>query len=136
MDFQNCFWGSCGYDINYFLNTSLELNVLKENRQQLIYIYYNELKQSLEKGGYPLEEIPLLSDVLLEVQRCELIGLYCSLCELPIVALEKSKCQGFDCNTFSQPEKMKEIRELMYDNFRIKETLEYTLKYYQEINML
>lgn len=114
----------------------MELNVLKENRQQLIYTYYNELKLSLEKGNYAADEIPLLSDVLLEVQRCELIGLYCSLCELPIVALDKSKCQGFDCNTFSQPEKMKDLRVLMYDNLRVKETLEYTLKYYQEINLL
>ncbi|TMW42796.1 hypothetical protein DOY81_012123, partial [Sarcophaga bullata] len=38
VDFQNCFWGSCGFDINYFLNTSLQLKVLKENRAELLAI--------------------------------------------------------------------------------------------------
>ncbi|KAM7357246.1 uncharacterized protein ACRADG_002689 [Cochliomyia hominivorax] len=136
VDFQNCFWGSCGFDINWFLNTSLELNILKENRQQLINIYSTELKEILSKSNYPDQEIPTLSDVLMEIKRCELIGLYCSLCEFPIVALEKSQSQGFDCNTFSQPEKMKELRILMYDNPRVKETLEFTLNYYEQINML
>lgn len=136
MDFQNCFWGSCGFDINYFFNTSLELKVLKEHRLQLIQTYYDVLKQTLEKANYPALEIPSLEDVIMEIRRSELIGLYTSLCELPIVALEKSKSQGFDCNTFGQPEKMKKIRVLMYDNARVKETLEYTLKYFEEINML
>ncbi|XP_065361411.1 uncharacterized protein LOC135955053 [Calliphora vicina] len=136
VDFQNCFWGSCGFDINWFLNTSLELQVLRENRLQLIQTYYDVLQQTLEKENYPASEIPSLEDVLMEIRRSELIGLYTSLCELPIVALEKSKSQGFDCNTFGQPEKMKEIRVLMYDNERVKDILEYTLKYYEEINML
>ncbi|XP_065360924.1 uncharacterized protein LOC135954644 [Calliphora vicina] len=136
VDFQHCFWGSCGFDINWFLNSSLELKVLRDNRQQLIQIYYDALKESLMLENYPQQEIPSLEDVLVEIKRCEFIGFYISLCEFPMFALERSKSQGFDNNTFTQPEKMSEIRVLMYDNVRVKETLAYTLKYFEKINLL
>ena len=136
VDFQNCFWGSCGFDINWFLNTSLKLNVLKEHRQELVHAYYDSLIQTLVQIDYPTKKIPSLQDVLDEIKRCEFIGLYTSFCELPLVALDKSQSKGFDCNTFGEPDKMKVIRVLMYNNPRVQETLKYTLKYFQEINIL
>ncbi|KAI8122125.1 hypothetical protein CVS40_7024 [Lucilia cuprina] len=136
IDFQNCFWGSCGVDINWFLNSSLELKVLSEKRLQLIECYYEALTATLKKENYPQLEIPSKEDVLMEIKRCEFIGFYIALCEFPMFALERCKSQGFDNNTFTQPEKMNEIRILMYDNPRVKDTLAYSLKYFDEINLL
>ncbi|XP_037815498.1 uncharacterized protein LOC119606166 [Lucilia sericata] len=136
IDFQNCFWGSCGVDINWFLNSSLELQVLKDKRLQLIECYYEALSGTLKKENYPQLEIPSKEDVLMEIKRCEFIGFYIALCEFPMFALDRCKSQGFDNNTFTQSEKMNEIRVLMYDNPRVRDTLAYSLKYFEEINLL
>lgn len=135
MDFQNCFWGSCGFDIVWLLNSSLKLNVLKEHRQELIRTYYKSLNETLTKIHYPVEEIPTLEDVLMEIRRCEFIGFYISLCEFPFFALERCNSKGLDSSVFTQPEKIKKLRMLLYDNSRVQETLKYCLKYFDEINL-
>lgn len=136
MDFQNCLWGSCGFDINYLLNTSLQLEVLKENRAELIQAYYNSLRETLIQIHYPAGEIPSFEDVLAEIRRCEIMGLYTTVCEFPIVTMAKSMSKDFDFKVFCDPEKIKLVRVSMYDNPRVLDTLKYTIKYFDEINVL
>lgn len=136
VDFQLCFWGSCGFDINWIFNSSLELEVLRNKRQELIQIYYKSLKKNLEALKYPSEEIPTFEDVLYEIKRCEFIGFYIALCEFPIFTLAKSESQGLDISMFNQPDKMQELRKLLYNTPRVKETLKYSLIYFEEINLL
>jgi len=54
IDFQLCFYGSLGFDINYFLNTSLELEVLRDRRQELVDLHAHQAQAGgthVEGGG-------------------------------------------------------------------------------------
>ncbi|XP_073838458.1 uncharacterized protein [Musca autumnalis] len=132
VDFQNTFWGSCGFDLNYFLYTSLELPILKEKKDDLLKTYYDALIETLLENKYDIDYLPSMGHILWEVKRCELIALYVSLCELPIIALDKTTSKKFTLKTFESPEEMSKMRAPMYANQRVKDHLLYTLKCFEE----
>ncbi|XP_011291260.1 uncharacterized protein LOC101894911 [Musca domestica] len=136
VDFQNTFWGSCGFDLNYFLYTSLELPVLQEKKEDLLQTYCEALRKALVESRFEVDNIPSLDDVLAEVKHCELIALYVSLCELPIIALDKTSSKHFTLETFENPEEMSKMRTPMYANQRVKDNLLYTLKCFEESGLL
>jgi len=54
VDFQLSFYGSPACDLNFFLNTSIKLELLKERREDLIKVYYAAFKDALEYAHHLL----------------------------------------------------------------------------------
>ncbi|XP_036325753.1 uncharacterized protein LOC118738850 [Rhagoletis pomonella] len=89
VDFQVGFVGSCGYDLNFFLNTSTQLNVLKLHRFELLRFYYTHLKETLKHLGTEAAAIPSWQMVLEEVRDLEFVGYYALTCELPTCCMNR-----------------------------------------------
>jgi len=53
LDFQLSFFGSPACDLNFFLNTSLKLELLQERRQDLVRLYYQAFRDDLDWGSNP-----------------------------------------------------------------------------------
>ncbi|XP_037939831.1 uncharacterized protein LOC119672746 [Teleopsis dalmanni] len=134
VDFQNCYIGSLGIDLNYFLYTSLQLNVLKTKHLDLLKHYYSVLEDTLRMCEYHV--IPSWESVLEEIRSTAFMGLYAAVCELPICCMDKKTPDGFTTATFSNPEEMAKKRKLMYNNERVVETLKYTLHYFNNSGVL
>uniref|UniRef100_A0A1B0D1Q3 CHK kinase-like domain-containing protein n=1 Tax=Phlebotomus papatasi TaxID=29031 RepID=A0A1B0D1Q3_PHLPP len=66
VDFQEGFYGSPGIDLNFFLYTSVEIDLLLNNYDDLLAHYHDELLKTLKLLGY-IGKLPTLSDIQNEV---------------------------------------------------------------------
>lgn len=57
----------------YFFTSSVSFDVMKDHKNELLYVYYESLRFSLEKLNYK-QDIPSLSDLQLEFLRFGAIG--------------------------------------------------------------
>lgn len=87
IDFQISFYGSPACDLNFFLNTSLKLELLQQRREDLIKVYYQAFRDTLEYARY--DAIPSYEDLLFELRNRETYGLFGLFGFLPMVTLPK-----------------------------------------------
>ncbi|XP_034099229.2 uncharacterized protein LOC117564519 [Drosophila albomicans] len=87
VDFQLPFFGSPGCDLNFFLNTSIKLDLNKNRREELIKVYYQAFKEALEYARY--EKIPSYEDLLWELRNREIFGMFGLFAFLPMVTIPK-----------------------------------------------
>ncbi|XP_034474234.1 uncharacterized protein LOC117781575 [Drosophila innubila] len=87
VDFQLSFYGSPACDLNFFLNTSVKLELLQQRREELIQVYYKAFKEALEYARF--EHIPTYEDLLWELRSREIYGIFALFAFLPMVTLPK-----------------------------------------------
>ncbi|XP_034473999.1 uncharacterized protein LOC117781361 [Drosophila innubila] len=135
IDFQLCFYGSLGFDINYFLNTSLELDVLKTKRQQLIDAYYDALVECLKKlpWGKPL---PTHDDILAEIRAREAYGFFVAFGFFPLMSMIGVDSEDNSLKNFHDEEFARQKVQLMFEgNIRTLESLKFTLKRLDDLQL-
>ncbi|KAH8298382.1 hypothetical protein KR018_012191, partial [Drosophila ironensis] len=91
VDFQLSFYGSPACDLNFFLNTSLKLELVQERREELIKTYYKAFKEALEYARF--EDIPTYEDLLYELRSRETYGLFGMFAFLPMITMPKELAQ-------------------------------------------
>lgn len=73
VDYQMSYYSSPGLDLNYFINTSPS-NEIRENQiDDILHVYYDNFSAVLKSLG--AKHIPSMSDVRIEIERCEYYGL-------------------------------------------------------------
>lgn len=135
IDFQFSFCGSPAFDLNYFLYTSLQLDVLANRRDQLIEIYYKSLAETLMELKH--DYIPSLEDIQNEVLKKELYGFFVSFAFFPMMSMHKEDSVDNSLEGMQNSEIAKKKIELMFTtNKRTLETLRYVLNRFDEIGVL
>ncbi|XP_055842780.1 uncharacterized protein LOC129909734 [Episyrphus balteatus] len=134
VDFQLSLYGSPGIDLNYFFYTSLQLDVLKEKRNDLLKTYYRSLCETLKAQNY--KEIPSFDNILTEVRRRESYGFFASFGIFPAVAMDKEQSGDNSIDNFMDEDFAKKKIEIMFASKRIEETMKYTMKRFDEMGVL
>ncbi|EDW02989.1 uncharacterized protein LOC6562379 [Drosophila grimshawi] len=128
IDFQLCFYGSLGFDVNYFLNTSLELEVLKNQRQQLIDAYSDALVCCLKQLPWS-QPLPTYDDIMAEIRAREAYGFFVAFGFFPLMSMIGTDSEDNSLKNFHDEEFARQKVQLMFDgNTRTLETLKFTLK--------
>ncbi|XP_054731374.1 uncharacterized protein LOC129239688 [Anastrepha obliqua] len=136
IDFQLCYYGSIGFDINYFLNTSVQLDVLKNDRESLIETYYDSLMRSL-KGLPYVAPLPKFTDVLREIAQREAFGFFVAFGFFPLMSMFSMDSHDNSLEKFYDEEFARRKIELMFQsNPRTMETLKYALKRFDDLKVL
>ncbi|XP_037938413.1 uncharacterized protein LOC119671727 [Teleopsis dalmanni] len=134
VDFQNSFFGSPGCDINFFLNSSVQLDVLINRRDFLVETYYKSLRDSLECMHY--QYIPTLHDIKMEIRARELYGFFSSYAFLPMVAMKKEDSLDNSIEAMTNQDFAKKKVNLMFSsNPRTTDTLRYALKRFDDLGI-
>ncbi|XP_039962258.1 uncharacterized protein LOC120775922 [Bactrocera tryoni] len=134
LDFQNSFFGSPGCDINFFLNSSVQLDVLVNRRDFLVRTYYEALRSSLEHMHY--EHIPTLHDIEMEIRARELYGFFSSYAFLPMVAMRKEDSYDNSIEALSNQEfARKKVQQMFSSNPRTTDTLRYAVKRFDDLGI-
>ncbi|CAD7091513.1 unnamed protein product [Hermetia illucens] len=129
VDFQGSMRGSIGLDINYFFASSLQIDVLHNNRDQLIEeAYYPAFRAALERGFY--KNIPTIQNVKDEIKRKAMFGFLSSILVLPAIAMNKEDSADNSVETFKDEEKAKKIGDLSCSSERFLESQKILLKEY------
>uniref|UniRef100_W8B4E7 CHK kinase-like domain-containing protein n=1 Tax=Ceratitis capitata TaxID=7213 RepID=W8B4E7_CERCA len=136
VDFQMDFVGSCGYDLNFFFNTSVQLEVLKLHRYELLRYYYTQLKGTLRKLGFEASTIPSWDAVMAEVRDLEFTSYYAMVCELPLCCVDRDGAQGLTLNSLTNPQEREKVHKKIFSNKRVLETLRYGLDRLDELSVL
>ncbi|XP_017468303.1 PREDICTED: uncharacterized protein LOC108360505 [Rhagoletis zephyria] len=92
-NFESCFIGSCGYDLNFFFNACVSLKVLALHRYDLLRVYHQHLTQILKCFDDCF--VPSLQTILDEVRDLELFGFYVLLCKMPFCDEESDFRKGY-----------------------------------------
>lgn len=134
MDFQNSFFGSPGCDINFFLNSSVQLDVLINRRDFLIKSYCDTLQASLERMHY--EHIPTLAEISMEITSRELYGFFSSYAFLPMVAMRKEDSLDNSLEAMANKEfATKKVKLMFTSNPRTTDTLKFALKRFDKLGI-
>ncbi|KAH8404810.1 hypothetical protein KR222_004250 [Zaprionus bogoriensis] len=91
VDFQLSFYGSPACDLNFFLNTSIKLELLQQRREDLIKVYYQAFREALEYARF--EPIPSYEDLLFELRSREIYGVFGLFAFLPMITMPKELSQ-------------------------------------------
>lgn len=134
VDFQVNFYGSPGCDINFFLNTSVRLNLLKERRDDLINVYYKTFKETLEFLHY--DNIPTLEDLKYELRTRELYGLFALFGFLPVVTMPKELSENNSIDNLLNEELAREKYKNIFAQERLQAQLKYGLKRLDDLGVL
>ncbi|XP_030376722.1 uncharacterized protein LOC115625716 [Scaptodrosophila lebanonensis] len=135
IDFQLCFYGSLGFDINYFLNTSLDLDVLRTQRQYLIDTYYDALIDCLKQLPFN-EPLPTYDAVMQEIRAREAYGFFVAFGFFPLMSMIGVDSEDNSLKNFHDEEFARQKVQLMFEgNARTLESLKFTLKRLDELQL-
>ena len=133
VDFQLTFYGSPGCDINFFLNTSVQLDVLRKKRDDLISGYYASFVNTLEYLRY--NEIPTFDDLKAELRQRELYGLFALYGFLPLVTMSKELSADNTIETMvDDSAKRKKFAEV-FASEKLQTHLKYSLKRLEDLGV-
>ncbi|KAH8368737.1 hypothetical protein KR084_010146, partial [Drosophila pseudotakahashii] len=134
VDFQNSFFGSPGCDINFFLNSSVQLDVLIHRREFLIQTYYESLRDSLKQMHSAF--VPSYTDIQKEIRARELYGFFSSYAFLPMVTMKKEDSYDISIEALTNEDFAKKKVELMFtSNPRTTDTLRYALRRFDDLGI-
>uniref|UniRef100_W8CEJ5 CHK kinase-like domain-containing protein n=1 Tax=Ceratitis capitata TaxID=7213 RepID=W8CEJ5_CERCA len=136
VDFQMTFIGSCGYDLNYFLQTSVDFNVLVHDRKTLIEWYHKQLTRTLIKLNYPIEKIPTMTMILHELWHFEFIGYYALLVQLPIACMDEDTTTDFRLKCILNKSERKKFFDIIYSYERVQVMLYYGLRRFAVMGLI
>lgn len=135
IDFQLSVWGSPGIDLNYFFYTSLNLEVLRHRRPQLLRSYHARLSETLLSldQGVP---VPSYEQILEEVNRREAYGFFASYGIFPTVSQDKAQTSDNNIENFNDADFAKQKVRQMFGSRRVADTLRYTLPHFERSGAL
>ncbi|XP_018800063.1 PREDICTED: uncharacterized protein LOC108975792 [Bactrocera latifrons] len=134
VDFQVSFCGSPGCDLNFFLNTSVQLDLLKERREDLINVYYRTFKETLEYLHY--ENIPTLDDLKYELRARELYGLFALFGFLPLITMPNELSGDNSIETMINGENVRLKYQKLFAQDNVQALLKYGLKRLESMGVL
>uniref|UniRef100_W8BJ95 CHK kinase-like domain-containing protein n=1 Tax=Ceratitis capitata TaxID=7213 RepID=W8BJ95_CERCA len=133
IDYQMSVWTSPGIDLNYFLYTSVSLDVLKTKREELLKEYYGSFHAKLVELNY--EPIPSYEDICTEVRRRASYGFFANYCVFPICTQDKTQSGDSSLDNFTGDDFAAKKLEQIYSSKRLAETLRYTLKEFDRMGI-
>ncbi|XP_075154639.1 uncharacterized protein LOC142228178 [Haematobia irritans] len=133
VDYQMSIWGSPGIDLNYFLYTSLPVNLLKLKRDVFLRFYYDELKENLIQLKY--RNIPSFEKVLSEVKNREPFGFFANHTIYPIISIDKSIADDSTFDNFANHEFAKKKFKQILSQQKVKDMYRYTLQHFNEMKV-
>lgn len=74
VDYHNGYVGSPIADLMYFFTSSVSFDVIKEYKDELLYVYHESLRFSLQKLNYQ-GDFPNLNDLQLEFLKHGALGI-------------------------------------------------------------
>ncbi|XP_049310520.1 uncharacterized protein LOC125778122 [Bactrocera dorsalis] len=134
VDFQLNFYGSPGCDLNFFLNTSVRLNVLKDRRDDLINVYYKTFKETLEYLHY--ENKPTLEDLKYELRARELYGVFALFGFVPLIIMPKELSGDNSIETMVNEENVRAKYQKLFAQEHVQALLKYALKRFDDLGVL
>ncbi|TDG43443.1 hypothetical protein AWZ03_010145 [Drosophila navojoa] len=133
VDFQLSFYGSPACDLNFFLNSSVKLELLQQRRDDLIKVYYQSFRDALEYARY--DEIPSYEDLLWELRSRETYGIFALFGFLPIITMPKdlSKDNSIE-NMQDESFKQKQLETIFSQKF-LNDHHKWSLKRAEELGV-
>lgn len=121
-------------DINFFLNTSVQYDILVNQRDDLINIYYESFSGTLKSLNY--HNIPTIEDLRKELRERETYGLFGLFGFLPVVTLDKELSEGSSIESMSNEEESQKKLEQIFANEKLHKFFKYGLKRFDELGVL
>ncbi|EDV31512.1 uncharacterized protein Dana_GF15396 [Drosophila ananassae] len=135
IDFQMSVWGSPGIDLNYFFYTSLNLEVLRHKRPQLLHVYHSRLAETLRNLEVNVP-VPSYEQILEEVHRREAYGFFANYGIFPTISQDKSQTADNNLESFKDADFAKQKLRQMFSSRRLADTLQYTLPHFERAGVL
>uniref|UniRef100_A0A146L0I5 CHK kinase-like domain-containing protein n=3 Tax=Lygus hesperus TaxID=30085 RepID=A0A146L0I5_LYGHE len=114
VDYQLSHYGSFGFDLHYFINTSLSIDLLPST-EKLLLEYTQTLQEQMKHFG--LKNIPTFHQVLDEMKRLEFFGLFTAVSITPIIIAPPELAPP----RFNQDLPLEEIVSRNVERFRTEE---------------
>lgn len=102
MDFQLSHYQTLGWDLAYFLYTSLLGDFRRKHYKELVNDYLIALRETLLMYGYPEHEVPTLDDVYKDLERVNLYSFIICTLTHPIMTMPLE--HTYSLNEGLQPE--------------------------------
>ncbi|KAL9884969.1 uncharacterized protein ACN427_011596 [Glossina fuscipes fuscipes] len=136
IDFQLSFCGSLGFDVNYFLNTSLQLNVLQQYRETLINYYAETLVKTLRLLPYD-GSIPTIQAILDEISAKEAYGWVIAFTFFPLMSMDATDSQDNSLESLNDSVFAQRKIDLMFKSkSRTVEALKFIIKRMEQLQIL
>lgn len=126
MDFQNCFWASPAIDLQFFFYTSIQQEILLNQRDDLLKHYFHYLHETLTVCGFK-ESLPTFDQLKDEMHRCLFYAYYAVTCELPICCASSEASADFNLHTFGDSEALIRKRRQLFSSDRVRQTIKASL---------
>ncbi|XP_030376720.1 uncharacterized protein LOC115625714 [Scaptodrosophila lebanonensis] len=133
VDFQISFYGSPACDLNFFLNTSLKLELVQQRREELIKVYYKAFRDTLEYARF--EKIPSYEDLLYELRSRETYGLFGLFAFLPMITMPKELSQDNSIENMNNPEFKRKKFEAIFAQKTLNDYHKWALKRAEEVGV-
>ena len=124
MDFQECYFGSPGIDLNHFVATSCNRDVHENHIDELIKFYYEQLFMNLHKLQF--KKIPSYADIKEEFNRKADQAMVVLLSIVPVMMIENGEHANPE-NFIADKEGADEIRREVFGNPKFVEVLKFLL---------
>ncbi|XP_054731375.1 uncharacterized protein LOC129239689 [Anastrepha obliqua] len=133
IDYQMSVWASPGIDLNYFLYTSVQLDVLKNKFDELLKEYYKSFCAKLVELNY--EPLPSFQQVCDEVHRRASYGFFANYGIYPLVIQDKEIAGDTSLDNLVDEDFAVKKQEQIFGSKHIAETLRYTLKKFDKMGI-
>ncbi|XP_005184680.1 uncharacterized protein LOC101898023 [Musca domestica] len=134
VDFQLSFYGSPACDLNFFLNTSVQFDILTTKRDELIETYYKTFAETLEYARY--ESIPTLDDLKYELRSRELYGLFALFGFLPMVTIPKELSNDASIEAFANEDYAAKKLAQIFAQEKLQKQLKFGLQRLEKLGVL
>lgn len=134
VDFQLTFYSSPACDINFFLNSCVQLDVLQNRRSELLDAYYRSLVETLQYLRY--DKIPTFEDLTAELRQRELYGFFALYGILPVITMPKELSADNSIETLSDEKASREKFVKAFANEQLQQHLKYGLKRLDDLGVL
>ncbi|CAO1441467.1 unnamed protein product [Diamesa serratosioi] len=124
VDYQECFWGSLGIDLNHFFYSSCDFNVHEHHMNDLIEFYHANLALTLKKLQFT--DIPTLEEVQQEVRKKSDQALIVLSSIVPVMMIENPE-HADPGNFIVDSEETRLIRREVYGNQNFVDVLKFML---------
>ncbi|XP_059620995.1 uncharacterized protein LOC132264721 [Phlebotomus argentipes] len=133
VDLQLSYYASPANDLQYFLNTSPQIQIRRHQREDLLRVYYKSFRQTLRELNHKI--IPTFDDLLAEVRQWEMFGFMSAVFVLPLVLMEKQSTQGSGIDGLVDPEAVQEMTQIMFSGKRFTEAMQEILRRCDEMKL-
>ncbi|XP_036317944.1 uncharacterized protein LOC118732924 [Rhagoletis pomonella] len=133
IDYQMTVWTSPGVDLNYFLYTSLRLDVLKNKRDELLKEYYHHFRAKLVELNY--NPLPSFQQICGEVRRRASYGLFVNYGIYPLVVQDKEVASDSTLDNMADADFAAKKLEELFASVQLTETLRYTLREFDKMGV-